>query len=144
MRLKEVFDSPAFKKVIVVQRPIYDYLIENQLVEQSKIAFIYGPICNTDFLIRHRKPKIPYPQGKKTFDIAFVANKNMPRGEDKGYDTFIATALILLEHSGVFNFHIVGGFDDKTIPLGGKAGNFHFYGHRRCISFPISTAGLTL
>ena len=144
LRLKEVFDSPAFKKVVVVQKPIYDYLIENQLVEKSKIEFIYGPICNTDFLIRNRQHKVHYPHGKKTFDIAFVANKNMPRGEDKGYDTFIATALILLAHSDVFNFHIVGGFDDKTIPLGLKAGNFHFYGHRPMHFFPNFYSGIDI
>lgn len=135
-QLEEIFNSPSFKKVIVVQKPIYDYLIDRRLVDPSKIEFIYGPICNTDFLVRNRQAQVRYPHGKKTFDIAFVANKNMPRGEDKGYDTFIATALDLLAHSDAFNFHVVGGFDSETISLGDNASSFHFYGHKPMHFFP--------
>ena len=128
--LKEIFASPAFTKVIVVQKTIYDYLLKNGMVSSDKIEFIYGPICNTEYLINNKYKKIKYPDAKSTFDIAFVANKNMPKGEDKGYDTFIDTAILLLKTSDKFRFHVVGGFTEEDIPLEACRNNFTFYGHR--------------
>lgn len=142
--LKEIFASPAFTKVIVVQKTIYDYLLENDMVSSDKIEFIYGPICNTEYLINNKYKKIKYPDAKSTFDIAFVANKNMSKGEDKGYDTFINTAILLLKTSDKFKFHVVGGFNEKDIPLGTHRNHFTFYGHQPMQFFSAFYASVDL
>lgn len=127
-KLRRIFSSPFFRKVIVGQSPARDYLLERSLVEEHQIEFIYGPICNTEYLLKHAEPKKFYAQDKSTFDICFVAYKHMPLGRDKGYDIFVQVARILSRRSPDFHFHVVGGFTPEDINVSDLGGRIHFYG----------------
>lgn len=114
-KLKRVFNSKYFKKVIVTQKISYEYLIENQLCNKNQIEFIYGvvspPISD---------PSIRRSQINKTgINICFVANKQMQHGYDKGYDLFIESILILQKTIHNIHVHIVGPYntDDYDVSL---------------------------
>jgi len=128
LKLVRIFSSPYFKKVIVAQVVIRDYLLKKKMLPESQIEFIYGPICNAEYLVSTVQPKKMYPIDKNTFDICFVAHKNMPLGRDKGYDIFIQVAQNLVPEFGNIHLHVVGGFSKEDIDTSKISANIHFYG----------------
>jgi len=127
-KLNRIFSSPFFKKVIVGQVVIRDYLLEKKMLPEDKIEFIYGPITNAKYLLSHTSSKKHYPDDKDTFDICFVAHKTMPQGSDKGYDIFIQVAKILIPLHPHIHFHVIGGFTKDDINIAEIHNNVHFYG----------------
>ena len=98
-KLKRVFNSKYFKKVIVTQKITYDYLISKNFCTPSSIEFIFGGVLASNYFDKHYIKKKYYLNDKNTFDICFVANKYMPKGIDKGYDVFIEVAKKLLSYN---------------------------------------------
>jgi glycosyltransferase involved in cell wall biosynthesis len=128
-KLRRVLASPYFRKVIVTQNVTYQYLIDHNFCRESDIEFIFGVVLPTNTYRENPPEKKRYRQGKETFDACFVANRNMPRGEDKGYDKFIEAALILGEKYGNIHFHVVGPYDAQAMDVSPIAGRITFYGY---------------
>jgi glycosyltransferase involved in cell wall biosynthesis len=125
--LLRVFSSQYFRKVIVTQKIVRDYLLENNLCAPENIKFIFGGVLPVD-LANRVVPKKFYGQDKNTFDICFVANKYMPRGIDKGYDVFIEVAKQLSAASQDICFHVVGPYDASDYDICGLEARIQFYG----------------
>lgn len=121
--LMRIFNSPYFRRVIVTQKVTMHYLLSKKVCKESDIEFIYG--CPME---------IPTATSVKKFDasttnICFVAAKYHPTGMDKGYDTFIETARILLKDSDNYRFHVVGGFNEDDIDISDIKSHFKYYGY---------------
>lgn len=125
--LKKVMSSPYFRKVIVTQSVIYEYLIEKNFCDLNKIEFIYGGITSNKLLGFNIENKLYFGETKKQLDICFVAQKYTKYGEDKGYDIFIKSAKILSQKYKNINFHIVGPWDETILDITG-INNIVFYG----------------
>lgn len=135
-KLKAVMASDCFRKVIVTQTISRDYLLEKEMCSADKIEFIYGGVLPVDFYREKMKRKRRYPIDKKSFDVCFVAHKNMPQGQDKGYDIFIQVAKILSGKYSNIYFHVVGNFEEKDVDLETIKDVVRFYGTRKTDFFP--------
>lgn len=134
--LERVVRSPMFRKVIVTQNVTRDYLLRKRFCKKEEIEFIYGVVETSDSLGEVPGRRIRYGANKRHLDICFVANKYMPRGVDKGYDRFIATARILRgRHPGV-RFHVVGEFTEEDVEVSDLRDCITFYGHQFTTFFP--------
>lgn len=130
-KLKRVFSSGCFKKVIVTQKITEEYLLSKELCPVDKINYIYGGVFPSDHYVEHGCKKKKYKQDKETFDICFVANKYTKRGIDKGYDTFILVAKELSRRAKDIRFHVVGGFTEEDIDIKSIKGKIRFYGQQK-------------
>ncbi|MDQ0304633.1 glycosyltransferase [Ancylobacter polymorphus] len=128
-RLRRIFSSPMFRKVIVTQKITLDYLVDNGFCPRERIEFIYGvvtPATNLDA----PSPLPRYGEGKPRLDICFTAHKYTPDGRDKGFDIFLDVARALAARFDDCHFHVVGGFGPEDRPLNGLDGRITFYGNR--------------
>jgi len=136
IKLKAVFESSLFRRVIVTQKNIYDYLLKKRLCPKSQIEFIYGGVVPSDFFMRNSQKKQYYKKNKETLDICFVANKYMERGIDKGYHIFVEVANQLCLISPDIRFHVVGNFSPEDINLGNMKEKTTFYNVQKRDFFP--------
>ncbi|WP_114781594.1 glycosyltransferase family protein [Botryobacter ruber] len=134
--LRRIFTSPKFRKVIVTQKVVYDYLLKNSLCPEENIEFIYGVVLPCSKYLASNLSKELYPNHKITIDICFVANKQMEKGIDKGYDVFIAAAHLLAERFENIFFHVVGPYSEKDIDVSAISSRILFYGRLKTDEFP--------
>ncbi len=130
LKLKKVFSSPQFRKVIVTQLFTKEYLIQKKYCTPDKIEYIFGCVVPQKSLNKIIEVKEYYPK-KQTFDIIFCAAKYMPKGLDKGYDLFIELANSLVEKYDFIRFHVVGGFDKEDIEVNQLENKIQFYGYQK-------------
>lgn len=135
--LARVVRSPMFRKVIVTQNVTRDYLLRKKFCEREQIEFIYGVVEASDALAEVPGRRVRYGANKRCLDICFVANKYMPRGVDKGYDRFIATARILRGRHSEVRFHVVGDFTEQDVEVTDLRDCITFYGHQLTPFFPV-------
>lgn len=126
-QLQRVFESPFFKKVIVTQAVIYEYLVRKELCPAEKIEVIYGGVM-PEVSTGSSLPKRRWGFDKAQLDICFMAHKYTPRGEDKGYDVFVEVAKILRQSHDDIYFHVAGGFDQHVIDVSSLGDQIKFYG----------------
>ena len=88
-KLKKIFESTYFRKVIVTQNVTKRYLLDNSFCQEKEIMFIYGSPSNWETQKFKYKNKI---EDKEYFNLCFVAVKYTNKGLDKGYDIFIDVA----------------------------------------------------
>jgi glycosyltransferase involved in cell wall biosynthesis len=134
--LNEVLRSPLLRKVIVTQKPTYDYIVNKGFVTPDKIAYIYGMVTYPEYF----NPAIQkqfYRKDKYTFDISFVAHKYMPKGVDKGFPLFIETYKRLSKVADNIRFHVVGNFEPDEIDTGELGNRIIFYGIKDKRFFPV-------
>jgi glycosyltransferase involved in cell wall biosynthesis/predicted O-methyltransferase YrrM len=124
--LSKVMTSPHFKKVIVTQINVRDYLLRKNLCPPEKIELIWGVVVPKENLERS-VDKVRFGYEKDTLDLCFVAHQYTPTGSDKGFDTFLQTAKILSKQFENINFHIVGPWRKGDHNLVGIK-NLNFYG----------------
>ncbi|ATW28274.1 LPS biosynthesis protein RfbU [Candidatus Formimonas warabiya] len=134
-KLRKVFGSPLFRKVIVTQKIIYDYIVNRGFVTPDKVAYIYGMVTYPEYFYP-TIPKLYFGKDKNTFDICFIANKYMPLGIDKGFPVFIETCKKLLKVTENFRFHIVGNFGPNEIDVKELGYTVVFYGSKDKRFFP--------
>jgi glycosyltransferase involved in cell wall biosynthesis len=135
--LRRVFASSMFRKVIVTQSITRDYLLHNNFCSDEQIELIFGVVVLSNILNNDTSKRAYFGLDKDTFDICFVANKYTPRGVDKGYDRFIASAKILSARNPQTRFHIVGNFTETDIEIRGPLEDLAtFYGPRLTSFFP--------
>lgn len=128
-KLKKVLSSKMLYKAIVTQDKVKSFLLENNLIEEEKIEFIYGLpmskiLLNID-TTSHRHYGI---KNKINLNICFVAYKYSEKGKDKGYDTFIKVAKKLRTKYNDIYFHVVGNFDESDIDVTELDERIAFYG----------------
>ena len=110
-KLKRVFSSKCFKKVIVTQKIVYDYLINNKFCTDKQIKFIYGVVTPSKNLKNGHIKKILNDK----INICFVAYKYSKDGKDKGFDLFIDAAQRLIKTNDNYVFHVIGNFYKEDI-----------------------------
>lgn len=130
-KLKLVFNSPMFKKVVVTQKFTKDYLINKNLCKDENIEFIFGGVVPQNSLQKDVTERKSYLINKGTFDICFCAAKYTPRGEDKGYDVFIDFAHQIAVKYDFIRFHIIGGFSENNIDITLIKDKIQFYGYQK-------------
>lgn len=127
-KLKRVFDSPCFQKVIVTQQVTYDYIVHRGLCPAEKAQMIFGVVMpeireGQQLLAKHR-----WGFDKPRLDICFMAHKYTPHGEDKGYDVFVNVASALRQRHDDIYFHVVGPFDRRVIDVSTFSDRIKFHG----------------
>lgn len=128
-KLKRIFTSPMFFKVITTQRKTYDYLISNKLCKENQMEYIYGLPTSKSLLNISTYDKRHYGiKGKINLNICFVAFKYSSEGKDKGYDIFIEVAKKLRRQCNDIYFHVVGNFDENDIDVSELDERIAFYG----------------
>ena len=127
VKLKKVMSAPNFKKVIVTQKPIYDYLIKKKFCNKEQIEYIFGVVTETKMLNMNIEKK-HFGIDKDRLDVCFVAFKYTHKGTDKGYDIFIETAKKLCAKNDNIYFHVVGNFDETVIDVSDISNRITFYG----------------
>lgn len=127
-KLREIFASKYFLKVIVTQKLTKDYLLKNNFCKEEDIEFIYGVVTPEEILNTKLDGKIYYRNGKDTMDLCFVAHKYCERGLDKGYDLFIDLAKNMCKKHDNVRFHVIGGFTKDDIDVKEIEDKIKFYG----------------
>ncbi|HKU19087.1 MAG TPA: glycosyltransferase family 4 protein [Candidatus Saccharimonadales bacterium] len=140
--LRAVCSSKYFRKMIVNQRLLQDYVIKKKLCPKEAVLFDFSG--SVQFKPADVQPKKYYPRDKPTFDICFVAAKYSPKGVDKGYDLFIAAAKQLAPRHADMRFHVVGGFDEHEIDTADIRKSMTFYGFLPPETLPEFYAGMDI
>ena len=126
-KLKRVFDSPCFLKVIVTQQITYDYIVNHGLCPIDKIEMIFGLVMPQDaFADPVAKDKPRWGFGKTRLDICFMTHRYTP--EDKGYDVFVNVVGQLCERYEDIYFHVVGPYDEQAIDVNSFRDRIVFHG----------------
>jgi glycosyltransferase involved in cell wall biosynthesis len=129
-RLREIFSSPFFKKVIVTQKRTYSYLVDNNFCRKEDILFVFGVVVPQESLPGGNSLKKFYGVDKDEFNICFCANKYTKFGEDKGYPLFVEFMKIVAKKYDFVRFHVIGGFDKDVIDVKQIEDRVRFYGNR--------------
>ena len=127
-KLKEIFASKYFVKVIVTQNLTKEYLLKNNFCKEEDIEFIYGVVTPEEILNTKLDGKLYYKNGKDTMDLCFVAHKYCKKGLDKGYDLFIDLAKSMCKKYDNVRFHVIGGFTKDDIDVKEIEDKMNFYG----------------
>lgn len=134
-RLRRIFESPCFRKVIVTQTVTHSYLLQKKLCRKEDIEFIFG-VVTPEVQLRTRLQKKRFGFGKSVLDICFTAHKYTPTGRDKGYDFFLDVAREIAKQLPACRFHVVGGYGPRDLPITGLEGRIFFYGQKDPHWFP--------
>jgi len=130
--LRDIFSNKFFRKVIVNNDVIRDYLIQNSFCPEERIEFVFGvPVQFKKNQIDISQKKF-FCKDKDTFDICFVAFRYDDIGKSKGYDLFIEAAkkLANLPHknNACIRFHVIGNFDKDVIDVTDINDKIFFHG----------------
>lgn len=128
--LKRVTSSPCFRKVIVTQRIVYQYLIEKHFCTPDQIETIFGVVTPLESIEKEYTGKRRFGTDKNTLDVCFAAHKYTEKGVDKGYDVFVGVARELCKRHENIRFHVVGGFDENEMDVSDIRDKITFYGRR--------------
>lgn len=129
--LREYTSYNRFKGVIVNQNYTKKYLVEKIGVDESKILLVKQIMLIEEYYnVNPLINKKWYNIDKETFDIAFVANKYMDGGADKGFDVFVDFAEKAIELFPFIRFHVVGGFFEDDLRNSELLTYFKFYGFK--------------
>lgn len=125
-KLTRVLSSPMLRGIITTQPVTHTYVCQFVAQHGLKIPLLHhipGGVIQPVYFSSAAQRSAPYfGQGKTEFDIAFVAEKYMPLGANKGYPEFISAALALGDVP-TLRFHVVGSFTRQDIdasPLGNR------------------------
>ncbi len=125
--LKKVFSSKYFKKVIVNNKEIEKYLLDNNLCNKKQIKRISGMITPKEmFKVRNRCKK-HYMENKNTLDICFADYEYFSTDGDDGFKIFVEVAKILKEYKNI-KFHVVGKRTPDDFDIRDIRKNMKFYG----------------
>ena len=127
-KLKRVFNSPCFQKVIVTQQVTYNYIISRGMCPPEKVQMIFGVVMPELPKVDSLFMKNRWGFDKSRLDICFMAHKYTTYGQDKGYDVFVSVATILRQYHEDIYFHVVGPFDPKVIDVSSLSDRIEFHG----------------
>lgn len=125
-KLKRVLQSPYFRKVIVTQDVTYRYLKEKAWCDDRRIENVFGVVTPKEEI---ENARLARRMGKNSkICVSFCAFKYSPKGEDKGYDTFVEVAKRLHKQSDRFEFCVVGNFGPEDIDVSELGDTIRFMG----------------
>lgn len=127
--LKKIMSSNYFKGVIVNQQIIKNYLLEKDFCRETQIHYLHGIPIPQNKLEFNGEQREFYRNKKEYLDICFVGAKYLAKGEDKGYDLFIESALILYKLHPELRFHVIGGFSGQEMDISELGEAIKFYGY---------------
>jgi len=127
-KLKRIFSSPYFRKVIVTQKITKEYLIDNKFCKTEQIEEIFGVVTPLELLEKECNDKMYFGRDKSRMDICFIAYKYTEKGVDKGYDVFLEVANELSKNYKNIHFHVVGNFDENVLDSSSIKDRISFYG----------------
>ncbi|MDP3840593.1 MAG: glycosyltransferase [Methylococcales bacterium] len=128
-KLKRVFDSPCFLKVIVTQQITFDYIVDRNLCPIEKVVMLFGVVMPQEAFTKSIvENKQRWGFGKNRLDICFMAHRYTQYGEDKGYDVFVNVASILCQRHDNIYFHVVGPYDHRLINVTPFKDKIEFHG----------------
>ena len=113
-KLDRVLGSPQLRGVLVTQSASRDYL-RARVPDAVPVHEIFGVVANPVYFAPAPE-RSWFGDGKAVFDLAFVAEKYMARGENKGFPAFVEGVGRWLQalpaaQTGAVNIHVVGSFD---------------------------------
>lgn len=126
--LKEIMSLKGFRKVVVTQKPVMDYLLRKKICKKNQIELIFGVVMESKNKNKSYSKTKFYKNGKDTLDIVFMAHRYNEIGKDKGYDLFIETAKALSKKYKDIRFHVVGNYDENVIDVEEIKNKIKFYG----------------
>ena len=117
--LKRVLASPLLRHVIATQ-PITQLYLQDFAAAHGlplpPCTLIAGGVASERYFAPDAPPHAPwFGEGKAVMDIAFVAEKYMPDGANKGWPAFV-DALRTLADRPQLRWHVVGGFGPDDLP----------------------------
>jgi glycosyltransferase involved in cell wall biosynthesis len=141
--LEAAFRSPCFRKVIITQTAVLDYVQRRFHLPPGQVVYKYGgPITEAAWPDAARRDPDAARRGLASarsqaaawrLEVGFVAAKYMPGGLDKGYDVFIDAARRLAESlPDRVGLHVVGpwGPDDRPLGTLRPGRDIFFHGYR--------------
>ncbi len=130
-KLSRILASPNLQSITVTQAVTRDYVrafAARHALRTVPIHEITGVVVNPLYFQDRTASHGPYyGEGKPKFDVCFVAERYMDRGENKGFPAFMALAR---EYRGAENmkFHVVGGFGPVDLSDGERDLSIRFHG----------------
>lgn len=125
-KLARVLGSKLLRHVVTTQAVTTRY-VEARLDGRVPVSEIFGVVANPAYFDAPAE-RAYYRAGKAGLDICFVAEKYMPRGENKGYPAFIEAAVALARECPEASFHVVGSFTEHDLDVSPLAGRLRFHG----------------
>lgn len=146
-KLFQVLASPLLRSLTVTQpvteRYVIDFAAQHGL-RLPPLHLVPGVVVNPMYFSAALPPHGPYfGEAKATFDVCFVAEKYMPRGENKGYPGFIAMAHALRDVPAL-RFHVVGSFTAADVDVAALGERIRFAGRIETTDLPRFFAGMDL
>jgi lipopolysaccharide transport system ATP-binding protein len=130
-KLLRVMSSPLLRGIITTQPITHSYvqaLARQHGLHMPALHHIPGGVMHPlYFNVTSLPSRVYYGQNKPVCDIAFVAEKYMPLGANKGYPEFIAAALALADVPAL-RFHVVGSFTPADIDASLLGARIRWYG----------------
>lgn len=114
-KLARVLASPLLRGVIVTQSVTREYL-KPRVRASLPLEEIFGVVSNPLYFEPARAPRPWHGAGKPSLDVAFVAEKYMARGENKGFPAFVEgvsrwRAALPPALADAVRVHVVGSFE---------------------------------
>ena len=133
--LRDIFANEYFRKVIVNNEVVRDYLVTNNFCPANKIEYVFGVPIQFEKTELSQFKKRCFPRNKSTFDICFVAFRYDSIGKSKGYDLFVEAGKMLLkdhllEGNEKIQLHVIGNYDASVINVKDIQTNITFHGVR--------------
>lgn len=127
LKLNKIFTSKHFEQVIVTNNLSYNYLIEKELCDPTKILSIFGgPVPMVWSYEEKEFIRENYKDSARAINVCFVAKKYTAFGIEKGYDVFAKLVQAYANDTRI-HFHIIGDWTNKIFDLS-NAKNVTFYG----------------
>jgi len=146
-KLLQVLSSPLLRSLTVTQpvteRYVIDFAAKHGL-HLPPLRLVPGVVVNPMYFTAGLQPHGPYfGEAKASFDICFVAEKYMARGENKGYPEFIAMAHALRDEPAL-RFHVVGSFTAEDVDVATLDKRISFTGRIETTDLPTFFHGMDL
>jgi glycosyltransferase involved in cell wall biosynthesis len=125
-KLERVLGSPLLKAVITTQPLVTDYV--RARAPHLNVTEIIGAAINPTYFGPGPGFRTDYfGRGSDRLRLCFVAHRYSPRGEDKGYDLFLAVVRELASRGTPVSAHVVGGFDAQVLDVSDLADMIAFH-----------------
>ena len=127
-KLKSIFSSKCFRKVIVTQENVKNYLLDNDFCKENNIELVEGYVLSEDVFEKSKKQRLFYPE-KKFFEVCYVPHSYLDNDVKHEIELFIdiAKKVVKKDKTNKIRFRIISDFDKKDFDLGEAEDIIKFY-----------------
>jgi len=147
VKLLQVLSSPLLRSLTVTQPVTERYVIDfaaGHGLRLPPLHLVPGVVVNPMYFGSALPAHGPYfGEAKAVFDVCFVAEKYMARGENKGYPEFITMAHALRDEPAL-RFHVVGSFTADDVDVAALGQHIRFAGRVETTDLPGFFSGMDL